>query len=84
MDEFGKRRWAPLQPKHLNYKNAEVLLIGENDIPRREEAHKDAVHELEDLEEEDIKRVDHLGGDDAVFADLELDRQEFEGIASNW
>ena len=36
VDESGGRRWAPLEPKHLSYKNTEVLLIGEEGIPRRE------------------------------------------------
>jgi len=84
MDEFGGRRWAPLQPKHLNYKNAEVLLIGEEDIPRHEGGDDEAVQELEALEEADLERSDHLRGDDAVFEDLDLDRKEFEGIASSW
>ena len=84
MDEFGGRRWAPLQPRHLDYKNAEVLLIGEKGVPRREEGDEEAVQELEAMEEEDLERADHLGGDDAVFEDLDLDRREFEGIASTW
>ena len=82
MDEFGRRRWAPLQPRHLDYKNAEVLLIGEKGVPRREEGDEEAVQGLEAL---DLERADHLGGDDAVFEDLDLDwGGGFEGTASTW
>lgn len=83
MDEFRGLRWGALEPKHLDYKHAEVLFIGEKVIPKGGE-HKDTMEEMEKLEDEDEMRVKHLGGDGAVFVDLELDRKEFVEIGSMW
>lgn len=83
MDEFRGLRWGPLEPKHLDYKHAEVLFIGEKEIPSGGEL--DAiVEEMEKLEDEDEMRIKHLNGNDAVFVDLELDKKEFAEIGSTW
>ncbi|PWW80619.1 hypothetical protein C7212DRAFT_163878, partial [Tuber magnatum] len=83
MDEFGGLRWLPLGKEHLEYKNAQILFIGEREVLEGKE-HEAAGEELKELEEEDGRRVEHLKGDEAVFRDLELDRGEYVGIKSNW
>ena len=72
MDEFRGRGWMPAQPKHLDYANAQVLMIGENfeDSSNLDAAPKDEKddaketpqEELEKLEHEDELRVEHLNG----------------------
>lgn len=72
MDEFGSLRWMPLQPKHLDYANAQFLLIGESFGKLGsavEQSEKDEKHgkdkpeeEMEKLEKEDEHRVDPLNG----------------------
>jgi len=83
MDEFRGLRWLPLGKEHLEYKNAQILFIGERKVLEGKE-HEVAGEELKELEEEDEKRVEHLKGDEAVFRDLELNRGEYVGIKSNW
>lgn len=71
MDEFRNRRWMPLEPKHLDYPNAQLLIIGESHrLDRATEAldrdqHHDKetpLEEMEKLEGEDEIRVKHLKG----------------------
>ena len=68
----------PLQPKMLNYENAQFLLIGnagESGLekatvpqPEDEKHEKDApLEEIEKLEHEDELRVEHLEGSDFFF-----------------
>lgn len=62
----------PLQPKHLDYENSQVLIIGEgmNEVGQAgEQSSKDSKHdkdtpleEMEKLEHEDERRVQHLKG----------------------
>jgi hypothetical protein len=61
MDEFHELKWGAVQPKHLDYKNAEILFIGEKSFPQESE-HKGTADELLQLEEEDERRVAHLDG----------------------
>ena len=61
MDEFRDLKWGAVQPKHLDYKNAEVLFIGEKSFPETGD-HEATAEELNLLEEEDEKRVAHLEG----------------------
>ena len=72
LEEFRSLRWAPLQPKYLNYENTQFLLIGSStdDLgaateqqPKDEKADKDTpLEEMEKLEDEDTARVEHLKG----------------------
>lgn len=72
MDEFRGRGWMPAHPKHLDYANAQVLLIGENfdtssnldPAPKdeKDDAKETPQEELEKLENEDELRVEHLKG----------------------
>ena len=70
--EFRGRGWMPAQPKHIDYDNASLLLIGENfdTSANLEPAPKDErsgdketpQEEIEKLEHEDELRVEHLKG----------------------
>lgn len=82
MDGFHGLKWGTLEPKHLDYKHAEVLFIGEKEVPRGE--HDAIMEEMENLEDEDEMRVKHLNGNEAVFVDLELDKKGFAEIKSTW
>jgi hypothetical protein len=62
MEQFRNLRWAAVRPEHLNYKNAEILFIGENRFPHEGE-YKNVEKELEILEEEDEERIKHLKGE---------------------
>ena len=72
MEEFRGRGWMPLHPKHLDYENAQVLLIGEDfeSSTNLEPAPKDGKNddketpqeELQKLEDEDEHRVENLKG----------------------
>nr|OQO32105.1 hypothetical protein B0A51_00948 [Rachicladosporium sp. CCFEE 5018] len=92
IEEFGGRGWMPPHPKHLDYANAQILLIGEDyeSSSNLDAAPKDAKgdketpeEELEKLEHEDEVRVEHLNGDDTIFADLELSTKEY-GLMTTW
>lgn len=71
MDEFRSLRWMPSHPKHLDYPNAQFLIIGESSgLDKATEAlDRDTRHdketpleEMEKLEGEDEIRVKHLKG----------------------
>ncbi|KAF2862973.1 hypothetical protein K470DRAFT_154592 [Piedraia hortae CBS 480.64] len=92
MDEFGSRGWLPTQPKHLDYPNAQILLIGESSGPDALEAAKHdqndtsietPLEELQKLEEENQLRVEHLKGDDTVFEDLGASGKDYP-LKSTW
>lgn len=69
IDEFRGLRWKPLEPKFLDYDNAQFLMIGEDFDKAIEERPKDdregnvpAMQEMEKLEGEDEIRIKHLKG----------------------
>ena len=71
LDEFRSLRWMPTQPKHLDYANTNILLIGESSgldkatevQPEDENKDNDTpLEEMEKLEGEDEIRVRHLKG----------------------
>lgn len=72
IEEFRGRSWMPAHPKHIDYNNASLLLIGEDfdsssnlDPAPKDEKHDEKVtpqEELEKLENEDELRVEHLKG----------------------
>ena len=71
MREFRGLRWMPLQPKHLDYPNAQFLIIGESrgldhatkamDSDQKH-GRETPLEEMEKLEGEDEIRVKHLKG----------------------
>ena len=93
-EEFRGLRWAPLQPKHLEYANAQFLLIGEGRDELRKAAaepgkdekgnKESAEEEVELLEDEDSHRTGQLKGDDSIFADLGVYGEGFPGLKSSW
>lgn len=72
LDEFHGRSWMPLQPKCLDYVNAQILLIGHQDHALEKAAGQEQeggdqgkdkpIEELEKLENEDHIRIEHLKG----------------------
>ena len=71
MNQFRSLRWMPLQPNHLDYPNAQLLIIGDSHgLDNATEAlDRDTKHdketpleEMEKLEGEDEIRVKHLKG----------------------
>jgi len=83
MKAFGTRNWNSVNPKYLDYVNAEILFIGED---TQIEAEED--EELEKLAAEDEERIKEMmqskkgeADDDGIFKDLELSREEYgDGI----
>lgn len=72
IDAFRGRSWMPVEPKHLDYANAQILLIGESfddshaldptSKDEKSEQKETPQEELEKLEGEDELRVQHLKG----------------------
>ena len=95
MDEFRSLRWLPTRPAHLDYNNAQMLLIGESSgiekatekQPEDEKEGKENPEEaLEKLEEEDLKRMQHLpGGQSAsIYADLEAQAKDYPKLKTTF
>ena len=95
MDEFHDLRWLPTQPKHLDYVNAQVLLIGESQglekalEPQKDDqkdGKEDPQEALENLEEEDHKRMKDLGGSqsEAIFADLHARAKDYPKLQTTF
>jgi hypothetical protein len=93
LEEFRALRWAPLNPKHLNYPNTQFLLVGESSgIQKATEPQKDAegdeapLEELEKLEDEDTHRMQDLKGDDstAIFTDLEARAADYPKLQTTF
>ena len=95
MDEFRCLRWLPTRPAHLDYSNAQMLLIGETSgIEKATEKQKEDEKEgkedpkeaLESLEEEDLERMRHLPGDQSasIYADLEADAKEYPKLKTKF
>jgi hypothetical protein len=95
MKDFRDLRWMPLKPELLEYPNTQFLIIGEgmgNIDSAMQEMSKDKkddekeapIEEMEKLEDEDQIRVEHLKGDDAIFADLGLSSKEYPKTQTTW
>ncbi|OAP58569.1 hypothetical protein AYL99_07659 [Fonsecaea erecta] len=91
IDEFRNLRWKPLEPKYLDYDNAQFLMIGEDYDKATEQRPKDEresnaapEEEMEKLEGEDEIRIKHLKGDDAVFTDLGVTSKELPQVSTTW
>jgi len=95
IDEFRALRWLPTKPEHLNYANAQILLIGESQglekaLEPQEEDQKEGKEEpeeaLEHLEEEDLKRMRDLPGDQSasVFADLTIRASDYPKLQTTF
>lgn len=94
MDEFRGRGWMPPEPKHFDYQNAQILLIGEslddskaleaNSKDEKNDSKETPAEEVEKLEHEDELRVEHLKGDDTVFDDLHISSKEYPSVPTTW
>ncbi|KAH0164285.1 hypothetical protein KCU67_g5218, partial [Aureobasidium melanogenum] len=94
IDAFHGRSWMPAQPKHLDYANAQLLMIGESlddshaleatSNDQKSDNKETPQEEIEKLEHEDELRVEHLKGDDTVFADLGLSHKEYPSVPTTW
>ncbi|KAK7421717.1 hypothetical protein QQZ08_009805 [Neonectria magnoliae] len=90
LEDFRDLRWMPSKSVHLNYANAQILLIGERSgidkatEPQDEEQKKgkDNKEVLENLEEDDLKRMQHLGEDESesIFADLHVQAKDYPAL----
>lgn len=83
------------KPSHLDYVNAQILLIGESSgiqkavEPQKEDKEsgaKEPVEVLEELEEEDLERMKDLPGDDsaAIFADLQARANDYPKLQTTF
>ncbi|KAF1979942.1 tetrapyrrole biosynthesis, uroporphyrinogen III synthase [Bimuria novae-zelandiae CBS 107.79] len=91
IEEFRGLAWSEVKPKYLDYANVQILLIGENTEKAVEATTKDQKHdkdspkeELEKFEHEDELRVEHLHGDDSIFDDLKISREEYSKVPTTW
>ncbi|KAH0267165.1 hypothetical protein KCU91_g10279, partial [Aureobasidium melanogenum] len=94
IDAFHGRSWMPAQSKHLDYANAQLLMIGESlddshaleatSNDQKSDNKETPQEEIEKLEHEDELRVEHLKGDDTVFADLGLSHKEYPSVPTTW
>ena len=93
--EFGSLRWLPTTPEHLDFPNAQVLLIGESDggkkgLETQDEDKKEGVQEpgeeMEKLEEEDLARLDKLSSNDAgkIYADLQVEAKDYPALQTEF
>ncbi|KAF2436184.1 tetrapyrrole biosynthesis, uroporphyrinogen III synthase [Tothia fuscella] len=95
IDDFRNLAWMPVHKStYLDYPNAQLLLIGEgqNEFGAAvEAAEKDKKKDketpqevLEELEDEDQLRVEHLHGDDSVFDDLHINKKDYPSVMTTW
>ncbi|KAL0944707.1 uncharacterized protein CTRU02_202594 [Colletotrichum truncatum] len=94
-EEFRDLRWMPSKPEHLDFPNAQILLIGESsglkkateprkkDIKEGNEEPKDV---LEEIEDEDTQRMQNLADDDssAIFADLQARAKDYPKLQTTF
>ncbi|KAK2759827.1 hypothetical protein FQN54_002561 [Arachnomyces sp. PD_36] len=91
---FQDLRWVPLEPKFIEYPNAQILIIGERQgefgsavEPAKEDEKTDKEapkEEIEQLEHENEVRADQLGGDHAIFNDLSLNAEKYPKVFTTW
>ncbi|GFP54664.1 hypothetical protein ACSS6W_002501 [Trichoderma asperelloides] len=94
-EEFRELRWIPSRPHHLDYDNTQILLIGESSgikkalTPQREDenANKEGPLEfMEELEEEDLKRMKDMPGDSSasIYADLKAHAEDYPKLQTTF
>ena len=83
--DFHTLRWTPTKPNHLDVEGAQILLVGESSgiekatAPPPEDRDGNPREELEELAEEDEKRMTALSQDDseAIFKDLQASAGDY-------
>jgi hypothetical protein len=96
MKTFADLRWAPTEPNHLDFPNAQFLLVGESSglqkavqtvkggKRKRDNEVAEPVEEIEKLEAEDKERTKNLGGKDAIFADLKTQAKDYPRLKTTF
>jgi hypothetical protein len=95
LEEFRSLRWVPTQPKHLDYVNTQLLLVGESSGTEKalepqkedqEEGKAEPAEEMERLEDEDTKRIKGLSEDDSgrIFADLQVHAEDYPKLQTTF
>lgn len=91
IEEFRGLAWSGVQPKYLDHAYCQILLIGEDMSSGTQPTTKDQKHdketpqeEIEKLEHEDELRVQHLHGDDSVYDDLKISKEEYPKVPTTW
>ncbi|KAL7938590.1 hypothetical protein V8C35DRAFT_288557 [Trichoderma chlorosporum] len=95
LEEFRDLRWIPSRPHHLDYNNAQILLIGESSGIKKAlelqeadaKAHKEEpLEEMEELEEQDLKRMNQLSkdGSAAIYADLRAHAEDYPKLQTTF
>ncbi|KAJ0332855.1 hypothetical protein COL5a_001582 [Colletotrichum fioriniae] len=93
-DDFRDLRWTNTKPEHLDYPYAQFLFIGQSgirnavepkskDIKAGKENPEDV---LEEIADEDEKRMEHLDGDDSasIFADLQARAKDYPKLQTTF
>ncbi|KAG9206667.1 hypothetical protein G6514_003506 [Epicoccum nigrum] len=91
IEEFRGLAWSEVKPIYLDHEYCQILLIGENTDKAVEPTKKNERHnketpkeEIEQLEHEDELRVQHLKGDDSVYEDLKISKDEYPKLPTTW
>jgi len=96
IEEFRGLAWTEVKPNYLDYENAQILLMGHSNNselgkavePTSKDQKNDdketPLEEIEKLGHEDELRVQHLHGDDSVFDDLKMSKEEYPKIPTTW
>ncbi|KAM0466129.1 hypothetical protein ACHAPV_001082 [Trichoderma viride] len=95
IEEFRDLRWIPSRPNHFDYDNSQILLIGQSSgiekalTPQEEDqkANKEEPLEaMEELEEEDLKRMKHMPGDSSasIYADLKAHAEDYPKLQTTF
>ncbi|KAH0492738.1 hypothetical protein TgHK011_007679 [Trichoderma gracile] len=95
-EEFKDYRWIPSRPHHLDYANTQILMIGESSGIKKAlgveneddgKANKEEpLEEMEELEEQDLKRMQQLSGDDSasIYADLKAHAKDYPKLQTTF
>ncbi|KAL7805433.1 hypothetical protein V8C44DRAFT_224467 [Trichoderma aethiopicum] len=95
-EEFKDYRWIPSRPHHLDYVNTQILMIGESsginkalgvqDDGDKKANKEEPLEEMEELEEQDLKRMQHLSGDDSesIYADLKAHAKDYPKLQTTF
>jgi hypothetical protein len=100
LESFESYRWIPSVPEHLDYQNTQILLIREREglgragsVERGKDSGDRVRHEaanfeeaMEELEEADLERMEHLGQDasEAIYADLKADSEKYPSLRTEF
>ncbi|KAK1714556.1 hypothetical protein CaCOL14_007380 [Colletotrichum acutatum] len=93
-DDFRDLRWTNTKPEHLDYPNAQFLFIGQSEFSNAVEPKSKDVKAgkenpediLEEIADEDEKRMEHLSGDDSasIFADLQVRAKDYPKLQTTF